>query len=152
MIDLRNKDFEDMIFVTDGYYCSRGFSGVYHQIGCQDELPVHPVDTTVSPVIPTTPAHDSCDEIIREKSFTMEINEDHETCSFSVHKYEKVRWFGDIQKDCLFNLINLFKFKDVCKINFLFEKFDLVCGVESLLIDGTMYCGHLSGRVGGSLK
>ncbi|XP_018566297.1 uncharacterized protein LOC108907210 [Anoplophora glabripennis] len=125
LIDLRNKDYEDMIFVTDGYYCARGFSGVYQQIACQDEFPVHPVDTTTAPIIPTTPANDYCNKIISQKSFTMEVNGDHKICTFSVQKFDK----------------------NVCKINFYLEKFDLVCGVESLLIDGTMYCGHLSGRI-----
>lgn len=80
-----------MIFVTDDYYCARGFSGVYQQIACQDEFPAQPVDTTTSPIIPTTPVHDYCNKIINEKSFAMEINEDRKMCTFTVQKYGKVR-------------------------------------------------------------
>ncbi|KAJ8917428.1 hypothetical protein NQ315_005474 [Exocentrus adspersus] len=123
-IDLRSKDHDDMIFVTDEYYCARGFSGVYQQIACEDEFPVYPVDTATTPIILTTPDY-YCDRIIAEKSFSFEVDGDRRICNFRIRKDDK----------------------DTCKINFYLEKFDLVCGIESLVIDGTTYCGHLSGKV-----
>ncbi|CAG9814250.1 unnamed protein product [Phaedon cochleariae] len=119
-IDLNNKPHQDMTFVTDTAISCRGFSGVYRQIACQSDFPPNPdrCPTTSAPPLP------SCDRIIPEKNFRIEVSGDNQRCSFRIQKYSE----------------------EVCKINVYLEIFDLMCAVESLAVDGMMFCGHISGR------
>ncbi|KAJ8952519.1 hypothetical protein NQ318_003315 [Aromia moschata] len=121
-IDIQNKAYEDMRFVTDGYYCGRGFSGVYEQIACQDmSFPFNPPDPSVHH---TTQRPITCAKVIRDRSFTIKVEEDYRACTFTIQKYSK----------------------NVCKIMLNFEELYLPCGMESLVIDRKHYCGNLTGQ------
>ncbi|EFA03587.2 cubilin [Tribolium castaneum] len=110
-LDLRDKPYEEITFVTDEFYCGRGFFGSYEQIPCQEK--------------PITPAPIPCSRTIQDEMFTLDVYDYHESpCSFLIKKSKQY----------------------VCSVTLYFERFDLVCASESLVIDGTMYCGHLSGQ------
>ncbi|KAG5862229.1 hypothetical protein JTB14_007791, partial [Gonioctena quinquepunctata] len=126
-LDLTYKNHEDVRFVTDDYWCGRGFSGFYQQIACQ-QTPIDPINP-YNPFGPTTPATPSpsppsCDRFVGGKIFTIDVAGNAEMCTFQIRKFSE----------------------NVCKVNLVFEKFDLDCAVESLVVDDMMFCGHLSGR------
>ncbi|RZC43010.1 uncharacterized protein BDFB_009569 [Asbolus verrucosus] len=122
-LDLQNKHYEDMNFVTDAFYCGKGFYGVYEQIACQD-VP-HPINPTIPPTPPLPTPRVPCDRTIQEEMFTLDAyGYNGPTCTFIVKKHIPY----------------------VCSISLYFEKFDLACASESLIIDGTMYCGRLTGQ------
>ncbi|CAH1113902.1 unnamed protein product [Psylliodes chrysocephalus] len=121
--DLTYKNHVDMIFVTDTFFCGRGFFGTYRQLHCQ----TNPDYTTIRPDFTTTTTlrpFPICDRYITDRAFELEVGQDLEKCIFQIRRLSK----------------------NVCKINLYLEKFDLFCGSEALELDKMMLCGHLSGR------
>ncbi|CAG9839143.1 unnamed protein product [Diabrotica balteata] len=124
--DLTDKTHEDLVFVSDRFFCGRGFYATYEQLPCQTPTTTKVPDVTVVP-IPTTPPTTSspiCDRYIADRLFIFEVKQDKDRCSFQIRKASQ----------------------DVCKVNLYFENFDLFCGSESLALDNMMLCGHLTGR------
>ncbi|XP_063914197.1 uncharacterized protein LOC135130694 isoform X1 [Zophobas morio] len=125
-LDVRNKLYEQMNFVTDALFCGRGFFGAYEQIPCQEfPHPINPTDPTgtTPPYVP--PTMTPCSKTVREEMFT-----------FDVYDYNEPSCMLVIKKNTEY----------VCSVKIYFEKFDLVCAWESLVIDGTRYCGNLTGE------
>ncbi|XP_056644777.1 tolloid-like protein 1 [Diorhabda sublineata] len=121
--DLTSKNYEDLRFVTDLFFCGRGFCGSYEQLPCQQ--PTVPINLTTTTVPPSpTPNVIGCDRYISDQSFTLEMNQNKANCIFEIKKFTK----------------------SACKVDFHFEKFDLFCGSESLLMNNITLCGHLTDR------
>ncbi|XP_057666761.1 uncharacterized protein LOC130900271 [Diorhabda carinulata] len=121
--DLTSKNYEDLRFVTGLFFCGRGFCGSYEQLPCQQ--PTVPINLTTTTIPPSpTPNVIGCDRYISDQSFTLEMNQNKANCIFEIKKFTK----------------------SACKVDFHFEKFDLFCGSESLLMNNITLCGHLTDR------
>lgn len=76
-----------MIFVTDSYYCDRGFKGIYEQIPCLYEY-----STTLAPPVTQTPVL-PCNSLISQQYFTLNIFAEHQdTCVFTITKNTTVKY------------------------------------------------------------
>lgn len=91
ILDLRNKRYEQMNFVTDSFYCGRGFFGTYEQITCEESP--HPI----IPITSTPPYPQSlCSRTAQEEMFTFEVYDYSEpSCSLVIKK------FSQVKKNCL---------------------------------------------------
>lgn len=90
-LDLRNKKFEEMRFVSDERYCERGFKAVYEQIACTDSgYPFNPQTPQPTPV-PPTPGPTNCERTIRDRIFTLQVgNYAGDSCKFNIIKWNPV--------------------------------------------------------------
>lgn len=80
-IDLRNKVSEELTFISDQFYCGRGFFGVFEQFPC--EIP--------TPLTPSPNPPPACNRIIKDDMFTIEVFDHHsETCTFTIQKSSEV--------------------------------------------------------------
>ncbi|CAG9862824.1 unnamed protein product [Phyllotreta striolata] len=118
--DLTYRNFVDVKFVTDQFFCGRGFFGLFEQIPCRI-IPTDPPDFPTTTIRPTPVV---CDRFVDDKTFVLEVTVDAERCVFQIRRMAK----------------------DVCKINLYLEQFDLFCGAESLLVNNMPICGRLTGR------
>lgn len=85
-LDLSKNNFEDVIFVTDSYYCDRGFKAVYEQLPC-----IHEPTTTLAPPVTQTPVL-PCNSLINEQDFTLDIfASQQDTCIFTISKSDTVK-------------------------------------------------------------
>lgn len=86
--DLTNKNHEDLIFASDGYYCGRGFKAVYEQIPCSGYpgIPGFPM-TTPPPGFPEA----ECSRTLQDRSFVLEVyGRDRAPCVFNIIKTDPV--------------------------------------------------------------
>lgn len=84
-MNLQNKEVEQLYFVTDDYYCGRGFHGIYEQIPCQ---------STEYPDKPVTPENSfpdvSCKKIIQDNIFSIDVDSNTKKCSYVIKKSGQV--------------------------------------------------------------
>lgn len=75
IVNLENKDAEEMKFVTDERYCGRGFNAIYEHIPCQNG----------------EPPQNACSRLLRENSFILEIFDYNEPmCRITIKKNDSV--------------------------------------------------------------
>lgn len=89
--DLTNKDYEDLTFASDGYYCGRGFKAIYEQISCSAYPgdPGYPNRSSTMPT-PTYPGR-KCGRTIQDRRFALEVyGDDIAPCVFNVVKTDPV--------------------------------------------------------------
>lgn len=83
-LDLTKAEFEDVTFVTDSYYCNRGFRSIYEQLPCVNEQTTTPSPVTQTPLLP-------CNSLINDEEFTLNIYSlQQDTCVFTVSKSDVV--------------------------------------------------------------
>lgn len=89
---MRDKYHEDIRFVTDKYYCGRGFYALFEQIPCRDNDHTFKPDDEIptSTKIPSTTPNATCDRIIQDKYFKIEIDRSFETCSLKIKRFSDV--------------------------------------------------------------
>ncbi|KAH0815196.1 hypothetical protein GEV33_007594 [Tenebrio molitor] len=86
IVDLRHKPQEQMNFVTDAFYCGRGFYGSYEQIPCQDSS--YPINPTTPPNVPKpmTP----CSREIQDEMFTFDVYDyNGPSCLLTIRKHRE---------------------------------------------------------------
>lgn len=81
-IDLTRRDFEDIYFVTNNFYCGRGFKLKFSRISCS------PFPSTTLKTV-TTPTADNCGREYKELKFDFEILKK-PNCTVTVKAYSKV--------------------------------------------------------------
>ncbi|KAF5296096.1 hypothetical protein FQA39_LY02730 [Lamprigera yunnana] len=118
--DLRNRS-EEIVFITNGPSCGRGFKAVYKQIPC-DEIPTnYPTTTTLPTVI-----YEPCGKDIENSTFVIEV-----------YSYN--------QPKCFFNII---KYNEkVCGLKLRARDFNLLCGYEYLMIGDRRFCGSIDEEI-----
>lgn len=90
-LDMRDKLYEDIRFVTDNYYCGRGFYALFEQIPCQDDdHSFSPDDEIPTSTTSSTTPNTTCDRNIQDKSFKIEIDRSFETCSIKIKRFSDV--------------------------------------------------------------
>ncbi|KAK4879889.1 hypothetical protein RN001_008035 [Aquatica leii] len=125
--DLRSHA-EEIIFVSKGYTCGRGFKAVYEQIPCNNiefsTSPVYPLSTTPYPSINTPPiiSNLKCNRNIEDSTFLLEV-----------YSYN--------QPKCIFNIFK--NNENVCRLSLQLVNFNLLCEYEYLIIENKIYCGEL---------
>ncbi|KAF5308809.1 hypothetical protein FQR65_LT06042 [Abscondita terminalis] len=124
-LDLRNRS-EEIIFTSVGPTCGRGFKAVYEQIPCNNieftTIPMYPLNTTPQMTTPSTISDVYCDRNIQDERFLLEV-------------------YSHNRQQCLFNV---FKNNDrVCRLSLKLLEFNILCGLEYLIIDNKRYCGKL---------
>lgn len=89
-LDLRNTDSEELRFRTDGYYCSRGFYGLFEQIPCQHDNHTFRPNDDVPTTTTVDPFTTECNRNIQEIYFVIRVDRNFETCSIKINKTSEV--------------------------------------------------------------
>ncbi|CAH1989798.1 unnamed protein product [Acanthoscelides obtectus] len=127
-LDLTATQYAVIRFVSDSFWCGRGFTGLFEQIACQQPYnPINPTTEIAPTPFPTPIPREkptSCDAVIREKRFSIRVDGRFDMCHFRLFKSSE----------------------EVCKFRLFFRYFNTDCQGDTLIINGRNYCGNLTGQ------
>lgn len=72
-VDMTNKLYEEIGFVTNRFYCGRGFKVLFQQLPCKHEQPPHYPHTTEPTPTSSFPPEIDCNLNIPETDFEIQI-------------------------------------------------------------------------------
>lgn len=84
-IDLKQRSYEDVYFVTDNIYCGRGFRLYFQQVQCNTYVTTTPKMTT------TVPDDESCGGELNSLSFEITISKRVKDCTYVIRRFNQVK-------------------------------------------------------------
>ncbi|XP_050306873.1 cubilin isoform X2 [Anthonomus grandis grandis] len=120
----QQEAFEDITFISDGNYCGKGFSALYHQVRCHN-IPDEE-NSIIRPdrCFPLGKPNLDCHRVISDDVFVINSQELGRVCRWEVKKSSG----------------------DVCKIDFYLQHFNLPCPIGRVGINGINLCGERTGQ------
>lgn len=93
-LEFKNDQYEDIRFVTDTYFCGRGFKIFYEQVPCEYTTTSYPPVITTPP---PPPVGQMCGGVIMSEYFEINFQNTVNQCIYHINKADQVlnviHWF-----------------------------------------------------------